>query len=93
MNLTQTEIKKFTDIVNKMDSQDSQLLIQIWKNAQNMKSANKAAEFRKGNNVQFKNKYGEKIVGVVTKVNRKTIAVSTSEGNWKVSPNLLSLAS
>ena len=91
MTLTKAEITKFTNIVNKMDTEDSKILIQIWKNAQNMKSANEAAQFQKGNLVQFTSKTGEVITGTVSKVNRKSIAVETTKGGWKVSPSLLTL--
>ena len=45
--------------------------------------------FRINQPVCFNSKYGEKIVGTVTKINRKTCTVATKNGNWRVSASLL----
>ena len=48
--------------------------------------------FRVGDRVTFESKrHGQMIVGTITKINVKTIAVDTDSGmHWKVSPSLLS---
>lgn len=44
--------------------------------------------FKKGDGVTFTHK-GQVIVGVVEKVNRKTVNVITDGGRWKCAPSLL----
>ena len=49
--------------------------------------------FSLGEKVQFRNKQGERVVGVLTKYNRKTVSILTEDGlQWRVSPTLLSKA-
>lgn len=53
-----------------------------------------AMSFTIGQKVSFDSKYGYKVVGSITKINQKTIAVSQENSTtiWSVSPSLLSLA-
>ena len=54
-----------------------------------------AMAFRVGDIVSFNSRNGQKITGIVNKVNQKTVSVKTSPtlnspaSNWKVSPSLL----
>lgn len=48
--------------------------------------------FQVGDSVYFNDKRGAKVTGTITKVNRKTIKVTTMGGNWSVSPSLLRAA-
>ena len=46
--------------------------------------------FNVGDTVNFDSRDGTRIQGIITKVNQKTIKVTSSTGvKWKVSPNLL----
>jgi hypothetical protein len=48
-----------------------------------------AHSFSRGDSVFFIAKSGQKITGVVTKVNQKTVSVKTATSEWKVSGSLL----
>ena len=48
--------------------------------------------FSKGDKVSFVTRSGEKVVGLVAKVNQKTVTVSTPVGQYKVSGSLLKAA-
>lgn len=46
--------------------------------------------FKIGEEVEFVEKNGTTIMGIVTKLNKKTVSVTTKEGQrWNVSPRLL----
>jgi hypothetical protein len=51
--------------------------------------ARAAHSFSRGDSVSFVTKSGQKITGVVTKVNQKTVSVKTATSEWKVSGSLL----
>jgi uncharacterized protein YxjI len=50
------------------------------------------SSFRVGDSVYFNDKRGAKVTGIISKVNRKTIKVTTPNGQWSVSPSLLNAA-
>ena len=53
----------------------------------------KISKTSQGDKVKWMSKYGRTIEGTITKVNTKTIKVSTSsDGQWSVSPSLLKKA-
>jgi hypothetical protein len=45
--------------------------------------------YQRGDRVYFTTKNGDKVMGVVDKINQKTITVNTVTSIWKVSPSLL----
>ena len=51
-----------------------------------------AVSFRVGDKVKFKSRAGLMVSGTVTKINQKTVSVSTPTSNWKVSASLLQRA-
>ena len=73
------EVKEFWDILK---VRNRQLEEQI------------AYEFNIGDNVYFMSKAGEKISGVIKKINQRSITVDTGDfSQWKVSPSLLTKVS
>lgn len=47
------------------------------------------SEFRIGDPVRFTGRGGREFTGTVTRINQKTISVSTTVGEWRVSPQAL----
>lgn len=45
--------------------------------------------YEQGDKVYFTTRNGDKVMGVVSKINQKTITVKTVTSTWKVSPSLL----
>jgi hypothetical protein len=92
--LTNTEMKTLQTLLFKMEGDDFGKVVQMYKTAQSMYQSRAGSSFSIGQPVVFtSSRTGEKIVGKVTKINRKTVQVSTTgKGTWKVSPSLLSSA-
>jgi hypothetical protein len=81
------------DMVNRMSENDLMLLNQIIVDRlnviQRMNKLNVISQFSKGDTVSF-SRHGIKHIGVVEKLNQKTISVTTSDGlRWNVTPELL----
>lgn len=90
MALSTSEIQMLDQLVAKMDSNDLRFLADLHNSAQRRITMNQARAFRVGDKVQWFSKYGRTIEGTITKVNNKTIkVVTTSDGQWSVSPSLL----
>ena len=72
---------------------DSMEELRIIMNIVNMRfkelQARAAQSFVRGDTVTFTTKHGQKITGVVTKINQKTVSVKTPTSEWKVSGSLL----
>lgn len=80
-SLTQDEIRQL-----------SLMLRDQWNHNNRQKSAAVAAQFSRGQKVKWFGKRGN-MSGVITKINVKTIIVDAgANGEWRVSPSLLSAA-
>ena len=89
MALTKTQKQKLTMLFTDMDRTDLNLVAELHKQTSRAVSAREASKFIVGDTVQFTS--GSRLIeGIVEKVNRKTINVSTHTQNWRVSPSLLS---
>lgn len=89
--LTKSELNRMAQLFAKMDSDDYNTVVGMFKQAQTRRQQMAAAVFKIGDTVKF-NAKGRVRQAVITKVNRKTIAVKETEGlgmQWKVSPSLL----
>ena len=88
MALTKTQKQKLTMLFTNMDRDDLNLVADLHKQASRFVSALDASKFTVGDTVQFTS--GSRLIeGIVEKVNRKTINVSTHTQKWRVSPSLL----
>lgn len=88
MALTKTQKQKLTMLFTDMDRTDLNLVAQLHKQTSRAISTREASKFIIGDTVQFTS--GARLIeGIVEKVNRKTINVSTPTQNWRVSPSLL----
>ena len=91
MALTQTQKQKLTMRGYDMDRQDLNLVTDLHRQASRFLVALDASKFTIGDTVQFTS--GSRLIeGIVEKVNRKTINISTHTQNWRVSPSLLTKA-
>lgn len=87
--LTAQEMKQLRDLVNKTSMSDLQSLVGVFNARQSALASLATARFSTGDRVSFDAK-GRRVTGVITKVNRKTVAVKADDGrNWKVVSNLL----
>lgn len=69
---------------------DRQRIIQALNGQRKVASTQAATQFVRGDRVQFTNKYGSRVTGVIDKVNRMTINVTADGGGrWRVSPTFL----
>jgi uncharacterized protein YijF (DUF1287 family) len=89
MALTKTQKQKLTMLFTDMDRADLNLVTDLHKQASRFLVAREASKFVVGDTVQFTSTRGRLIEGIVEKVNRKTINISTSTVSWRVSPSLL----
>ena len=86
--LTQNEMKDLYVLFAKMDRDDLDHVVQLHKIQSKKLIAAVASKFTVGDTVQFTS--GSRIIeGIVEKVNRKTINISTHTQKWRVSPSLL----
>lgn len=93
MALTTSEMQTLSSLVSKMDQSELKLLADLYNSQSRFIQGNMASTFRVGDKVKWMSKYGRTIEGTITKVNTKTIKVSTSsDGQWSVSPSLLKKA-
>lgn len=83
-------LELITEIGN-MNSAELDVVIDAVKRRQQSLARENTNKFKVGDTVSFKDKAGNKVVGVVTKVNRKTIIVDEKDSfkSWKVSASLL----
>ena len=89
--LTKSELNRMATLMAKMEGNDFSTVASMFKQAQGLRQKVAAGVFKVGDTVKFEAK-GRTREAVVTKVNRKTIAVKESKGlgfAWKVSPSLL----
>ena len=89
--LTKSELNRMATLMAKMEGNDFSTVAQMFKQAQNTRQQITAQAFSVGDTVKFEAK-GRIREAIVTKVNRKTIAVKETQGlgiQWKVSPSLL----
>ena len=89
--LTKSELNRMANLMAKMEGNDFSTVASMFKQAQNNRQLVAANTFKVGDTVKFTAK-GRVREAVVTKVNRKTIAVKENQGlgfAWKVSPSLL----
>lgn len=86
MNNVQTAITAITY----MNSDELNQVIEAIKLQRNYLTRQKAVTFRVGDTVNFA-AYGQQVVGVVTKVNTKTVAVKQNNAftTWRVHASLL----
>jgi hypothetical protein len=85
--LTKSELNRMATLMAKMEGNDFSTVASMFKQAQGLRQKIAAG----GDTVKFEAK-GRTREAVVTKVNRKTIAVKENKGlgfAWKVSPSLL----
>ena len=88
MALTKTQKQKLTMLFANMDRSDLDLVVDLHNQANRFLTARAASKFTIGDTVQFTS--GARLIeGIVEKVNRKTIKVSTHTQKWRVSPSLL----
>lgn len=91
MSLTTQELQTINSLMMKMDGDDYNKVVSMFKYAQSMRQHNAAVAFRVGDKVQWNSKYGRLEQGTITKINHKTIKViTTSNQQWSCSPSLLS---
>jgi len=91
--LTHSEITRLRALFQKMDRDDLNHAVELHKARSKNLTTLSAMKFTVGDTVQFTS--GSRLIeGIVDKVNRKTINVSThtwpSTQTWRVSPSLLS---
>ena len=89
MALTKTQKQKLTMLFTDMDRADLNLVTDLHKQTSRFLAAREASKFTIGDTVRFTSTRGRLIEGIVEKVNRKTINISTSTVSWRVSPSLL----
>lgn len=90
MSLSTQDINTLNEIFSKMDRNDFQTAANIYKHWQNMLQHTAANAFRPGDKVQWDSKFGRVEHGTITKVNTKTIKITTTSNQlWNVSPSLL----
>jgi len=69
-----------------------QEIVQALNSQRKIASSQASRKFERGDDVEFTSKYGQKVAGVVTKVNRMSIHVTSTSGTkWRVSPQFLKL--
>lgn len=86
--LTHTEIARLRALFLKMDRDDLDHVVELHKARSRNLITLSAMKFTVGDTVQFTS--GARLIeGIVEKVNRKTINVSTHTQKWRVSPSLL----
>jgi uncharacterized protein YkvS len=86
--LTHTEITRLRALFLKMDRDDLDHVVELHKARSRNLITLTAMKFTVGDTVQFTS--GARLIeGIVEKVNRKTINVSTHTQKWRVSPSLL----
>ena len=86
MNTVLTAVKA----IHQANRDELEQIIQAVKLQQTFLAKQSARTFTVGDAVQFKGRQGRTVVGVVTKVNPKTIVVdSPSQGRWKVTASML----
>ena len=91
MALTKNQKQKLTMLFTDMDRTDLNLVTDLHKQASRFLVAREASKFVVGDTVQFTS--GSRLIeGIVEKVNRKTINISTHTQKWRVSPSLLTKA-
>jgi hypothetical protein len=90
--MTKSELNKLNNMSDEQLREWNQAICDIFKERQNNKQKKAAAQFRVGDMVSFFNsRSGEKVVGEVTKINRKSIRVEAGRYEcYRVSPSLLS---
>ncbi len=70
--------------------EDADSIYRAYKSALDMLDTKAAYSFRVGQKISFGTKsLREPIEGIITKINKKTIKVHTSQGDWSVSPSFL----
>ena len=94
MALSNTDVQTLRQPCAKMETPAARKAVSVlWKEAISQRQMLAGRAFHVGMTVQFVSKYGETVVGTITKINPKSIALtSTSGANWKVSPSLLKLS-
>ncbi|HUU87902.1 MAG TPA: hypothetical protein VMX17_09125 [Candidatus Glassbacteria bacterium] len=88
--LTREDLVEMTKLVQKCDTIDeAKIIYKLYIARANAISEMKTLQFAPGQRVQFTTKKGITVKGKVQKVNRKTIAVSTDNGTWRVTASFL----
>ena len=86
--LTHSEIATLRALFQKMDRADLDHVVELHKARSRNLITLSAMKFTIGDTVQFTS--GARLIeGIVEKVNRKTINISTQTQKWRVSPSLL----
>ena len=86
--LTHSEIATLRALFQKMDRADLDHVVELHKARSRNLITLTAMKFTVGDTVQFTS--GARLIeGIVEKVNRKTINISTQTQKWRVSPSLL----
>ena len=91
-------IQNLIEVVSSLNTmEETNQVIQAVKIARNRINGLKRVQFRVGQRVQFDEKNGDIIRGVITKINRKTIIVQEDGiglklgSQWRCSPSLLTV--
>ncbi len=93
MSLSNTELQALNELLMKMEGNDFHTVANMFKYAQTMRQHKAACAFKVGDTVQWQSKYGKTMQGTIAKVNTKSIKIiTTTEGQWSVSPSLLTKA-
>lgn len=87
--LSPAELKTLNELLNKAETSEFNVISKMYNQALSNAQTRVANNFFINDHVQFTNKYGKVISGNITKINRKTIKVQTTDGVWVVSPSML----
>lgn len=88
--LTPSERNTLEKLFSKMNNNDLDLVAALHRSRLRALNAAVASQFYVGETVNFRNKVGQIVEGVVQKVNVKTIKVLVGgSARWSVSPSLL----
>ena len=95
--IAKSDLETIYNLLDKSSIEDIKDIFELVRTAHNDKVNERnfqiKRQFSKGQKVKFTSKkYGNVIVGVITKINPKTIVVKTDTLVWRVSPQLLQAA-
>lgn len=85
----------FDEVIAKIDTMDNDELnsvIQAVKDRRGVLARRLGAQFKKGDEVKFTDSCGKEIIGIVEKVNRKSVSIHEKDNpiaGWRIYPSLL----
>ena len=91
MSLTKPQTKALHYLINRASAEDLEAMLQAYKDRKKAAEQEDKSSVRPGAKVKFLvGKSGQTLRGTVQKINRKTIAVKTADGqNFRVQPELV----